>query len=256
MSQRTDVMRRVRAAESFHRRDGIARPRIDRSKARSAMPEQEVRTTSHWRNRFRAVLRGAVKRRLSAAVAGQTMQQRLLLTTAIALCASLFNGCNDATHPTAPAFLSQALAGGEERLVTMMDGCDPESFHAADVSCTRSGGVTFRRFLELLGRHQTVGAWHFSPGTLNATVGQTLLALNQGGEVHTFTEVEHFAGGVIDTLNKLSGNPAPAPECQNLAPSDFIAPGARHADVVEEPGTEHYQCCIHPWMRLDVHVRP
>jgi hypothetical protein len=24
------------------------------------------------------------------------------------------------------------------------------------------------------------------------------------------------------------------------------------ADEVEEPGTEHYQCCIHPWMRATV----
>jgi len=33
--------------------------------------------------------------------------------------------------------VSQAVAGGEERLVTMMDGCDPESFGAADVTCVR-----------------------------------------------------------------------------------------------------------------------
>jgi plastocyanin len=183
------------------------------------------------------------------------MQQRLLLTAAIAICTSLLNACDDAATPTAPVSVSQAVAGGEARLVTMMDGCDPESFNAAGVTCVRPGGVTLERFLDLLGKHQSAGAWHFSPGTLDASVGRTLLAVNQGGEVHTFTEVEEFGGGRIDLLNTLSGNPVPAPERLNLAPGDFIAPGASHTDEVEEPGTDHYQCCIHPWMRLDVHAR-
>jgi hypothetical protein len=87
-------------------------------------------------------------------------------------------------------------------------------------------------------------------------VGQTLLAVNQGGEVHTFTEVENFGGGIVLALNALSGNPVPAPECLNLVAGDFVAPGASYTDEVEEPGTEHYQCCIHPWMRLDLHARP
>jgi hypothetical protein len=184
------------------------------------------------------------------------MPQRLLLTAAIAICASLLNACGDAARPTAPVSVMQAVAGGEARLVTMMDGCDPESFDAADVTCVRPGGVTFARFLDLLGKNQTVGAWHFSPRTLNARVGQTLLAVNQGGEVHTFTEVEEFGGGVIEALNTLSGNPVPAPECQHLSPGDFVAPGASHTEEVEAPGTEHYQWCIHPWMRLDLHARP
>jgi plastocyanin len=173
----------------------------------------------------------------------------------IALCASLLSACGDAAHPTAPAFASQAVADGEERLITMMDACDSASFTAAAVACIRAGGVTFESFLDLLRKHQTVGAWQFLPGTVNARVGQTLLAVNRGGEVHTFTEVEKFGGGVVPILNDLSGNPVPAPECLNLAPSDFIAPGASHTDQVEEAGTEHYQCCIHPWMRLDVRAR-
>jgi hypothetical protein len=120
----------------------------------------------------------------------------------------------------------QIVAGGEERLVTMIDGCDPESFDAADVTCVRPGGVTLERFLDLLAKHGTVGAWRFSSGTLHASVGQTLLAVNRGGE------------GL------------------NLAPGDFVSPWASHTDEVEEPETEHYQCCIHPWMRLDLQARP
>lgn len=184
------------------------------------------------------------------------MQKRLLLTAAIALGASLFNACDDAARPTAPIAASQSVEGGQERRVTMLDACDPHSFAAAHVTCVRRGGVTFQRFLEILRNHHTVGAWRFSPRRLSASVGQTLLAVNRGGEVHTFTEVAHFGGGVIEALNELSGNPIPAPECQHLASSDFVAPAASDTDEIEEPGIEHYQCCIHPWMRLDVHVRP
>jgi plastocyanin len=174
---------------------------------------------------------------------------------AMALCASLLNACDGAARSTEPVLAGRAVVGREERLVTIMDGCDPVTFGAVNVSCVRSGGVTFERFLSLLTGHRTVGAWHFAPETLNGRVGQTLRAVNRGGEVHTFTEVERFGGGMIDILNTLSGNPDPAPECQTLAPGDFIAAGASATDVLDEPGTEHYQCCIHPWMRLDVHVR-
>lgn len=182
------------------------------------------------------------------------MQQGLLLAVAITMCTLPLSACDDVARSTAPVSLSQ-VAGGEERLVTMMDGCDPESFGAVDVTCGRRGGVRFERFLRLLGRHHSVGAWRFSPGTLNARVGQTLVAVNHGGEVHTFTEVEEFGGGSVQVLNELSGNPVPAPECQNLAPGALIAPGGSYTDEVEEPGTERYQCCIHPWMRLELHAR-
>ena len=88
----------------------------------------------------------------------------------------------------------------------------------------------------------------FTP-IIEAKVGQTLLAINRGGEEHTFTEVEEFGGGVVDILNQLSGNTEVAPECLALAPSDRIPAGGTFTDEVEETGTELYQCCIHPWMR-------
>jgi hypothetical protein len=123
--------------------------------------------------------------------------------------------------------VSQAVSGGEERLVTMMDGCDPESFNAADVTCVRSGGVTFERFLELLRKHQTVGAWQFSPGTLNARVGRTLLAVNQGGEVHTFTEVEEFGGGVVLDLKCVVRQPRPGAGMPASVPGRLRRPGGQ-----------------------------
>ena len=188
-------------------------------------------------------------------------RQYLVLTAALASCA-LLSACNDTSPPTAPDSPSPIAAvsvsravGGAERIVSIMDACDPASFEAQGVSCIRSGGVTFEQFLDLLGKHQSVGSWHFAPGIVNARVGQELVAINRGGEVHTFTEVEEFGGGIVPGLNALSGNPVPAPECLALEPDDFIEPGGRYTDDVEEAGTEHYQCCIHPWMRTDVSAR-
>ena len=173
----------------------------------------------------------------------------------IALMTLLCLGCDDAVRTTAPELQQQAVRA--QRLVKMMDACDPTSFNAAigAGTCVRNGGVTFAKFLQLLGKHQKVGAWHFAPSVLNVRVGQELLAVNRGGEEHTFTEVEEFGGGIVPELNQLSGQTTVAPECEELDADDFVPPGGTFADEVEHTGTERYQCCIHPWMRLTVQVK-
>jgi len=47
----------------------------------------------------------------------------------------------------------------------------------------------------------------------------------------------------------------PAPECLALTPDDFVPPGGTHREVVDEAGTELYECCLHPWMRAVVTAR-
>ena len=183
------------------------------------------------------------------------MRSRILLETAIVLLAPLVNACAGGDRPTEPVSVSQSVVRGVDRLVIMSDACDPESFGAVGVTCNRKGGVTLDRFLDLLRKHQTVAAWAFSPVKLEANVGQRLLALNEGGEIHTFTEVAGFGGGLNDLLNRLSGNPTPAPECQNLPADAFLDPGASQQVEVGAPGAKHYQCCIHPWMRLDLRTQ-
>jgi plastocyanin len=176
---------------------------------------------------------------------------------AIALTAMLLAACADPGRPTGPTTVSAArvaaAGGAATRLVNMKDACDPTTFAA--VGCTRQGGgVTFTEFIAQLTKHGEVGAWHFAPPHVETAVGTTLLAVNRGGEVHTFTEVAHFGGGIVPQLNALSGNPVPAPECLSLEPDDFVPPGGTYPAAVEEPGTELYQCCIHPWMRTVVHA--
>jgi len=156
-----------------------------------------------------------------------------------------------------PGTLAPMSASAAQHAVTMFDACDPETFNAVigPGTCTRSGGVRFEDFVAQLTRHHSIGAWHFAPSQVTMRVGQELVANNRGGEAHTFTEVEHFGGGIIPALNAASGNPVEAEECKSVTPAnDFIAPGQSRVDVADEEGAELYQCCIHPWMRAEVRI--
>ncbi|MEP6491325.1 MAG: hypothetical protein ABJF01_01515 [bacterium] len=141
--------------------------------------------------------------------------------------------------------------------VSLQDQCDSVSFNAGigAGTCTHQGGMTLTQFNAELAATQRVAAWKFDPSELTIQVGQSINAMNDGGEMHTFTEVEQFGGGIVPALNTASGNPVEAPECAQLANSGFVAPGATfNADAATTVGTEYYQCCIHPWMRATVTV--
>jgi len=92
--------------------------------------------------------------------------------------------------------------------------------------------VKFADFISQLTRNGFVGSWNSAPKMVNAQEGDRFRVLNRGGEAHTFTEVEEFGGGIVPSLNELAHVPSMAPECQSLAPGDFIAPG----QSVEEEG--------------------
>jgi plastocyanin len=161
-----------------------------------------------------------------------------------------------ATAPGSQELATRGAVGSTQRVVDLLDACDPETFNAAlgPGTCVRNGGVRFENFLELLSRHHSVGAWHFTPPQATMGVGDVLMAVNHGGETHTFTEVEEFGGGIVPMLNERMGLTTVAPECKSLAPSDFIPAGGSSSETEEEEGVEKYQCCIHPWMRAEVHI--
>ena len=197
------------------------------------------------------------------------------LTMSIRMCvlamagAIVFVACdNTAQHALTPSpnaaanalgtVAAQAAASGESKqhMVELMDACDPDTFNAVigPGTCVRSGGVTFENFLDQVRRHGSIGPWHFSPTNVTMKVGQQLVANNRGGEVHSFTEVEEFGGGVVPVLNEALGLTSVIPECQALAPGDFLPPGATSSEEEHDAGVEKYQCCIHPWMRAIVRI--
>jgi hypothetical protein len=191
--------------------------------------------------------------------------QPLFVLAGVAL---VFIGCENRTQPVGPstveharstsatAVVQPATPGGSQHVVTMFDACDPETFNAeiGPGTCIRAGGVRFDKFIEQLSKHHSIGAWHFAPPNVSMRVGQFLVAKNLGGEVHTFTEVEEFGGGIVPFLNETIGLTTVAPECTQLGPDAFIAPGAFSSEKEEEAGVEKYQCCIHPWMRAEVRI--
>jgi plastocyanin len=180
----------------------------------------------------------------------------------------LLVGCGDSGRRTTPLAESPALSGylgnatqphasASVRLVSMMDACDPATFDARlgpGTCIERQGGVAFSQFIAELTRTQKAGAWQFAPLETVAGAGQTLLAVNRGGEAHTFTRVAEFGGGIVPSLNTLSGNPVPAPEC-DPASVDFVPPGGTYEAVLGGAGTQRFQCCLHPWMRTTVRVQ-
>jgi hypothetical protein len=187
------------------------------------------------------------------------------------LAAAFVVGCSDSSNspagPSASATSSGRLAtadglappsmlGGKGRaqaIIDLFDACDPETFNVAvgPGSCVRNGGVRFENFLELLTRHHSVGAWHMTPPQTHLDVGDVLMAVNRGGETHTFTEVDEFGGGIVPDLNQRMGLTNVAPECNAAT---FIPAGGSSSETEDEEGVEKYQCCIQPWMRAEVHV--
>lgn len=176
----------------------------------------------------------------------------------------VFLACSDYSTPatpsetpaavdTAPAggMVAQATPAGGRRIL-MLDVCEPDSFNAAigPGTCVgRNGGLRFDAFIAMLQQQAKVPSWRFSPNTIHVPQELTLPIVNQGGEAHTFTEVEEFGGGIVPDLNELSGTPIPAPECLSLSGGDFVAPGAQTSHTFEKGEADKYQCCIHPWMR-------
>jgi plastocyanin len=141
--------------------------------------------------------------------------------------------------------------------IELLDQCDPATFNAAigpGTCMSNHAGIKFDAFINQLLTMQNAPAWRNSPSNFTAALGTTLVAINRGGEVHSFTRVAKFGGGVVDDLNNLLGLKE-VDECKNAPKEEFLAPGGMDVETVNTPGTALYQCCIHPWMRTTITVQ-
>jgi len=166
--------------------------------------------------------------------------------------------------------------------IQILDQCDPATFNAEVFpgACVGNGAVTFTTFINEVTMLKRAPQWRFAPSQRILTVDQSFTATNNGGETHTFTEVDHFGGGVVPKLNALAGfGTSVNPECSDgtvaavtpgagtiwnfsdnvLSQKSIIPPGGsltdqEHADDVGHPVL--YQCCIHPWMQAVLTVNP
>jgi len=186
----------------------------------------------------------------------------------------------------AAAESAHTASGTHTKTIRIWDACDPATFNAkvGPGTCQpgHHGQTVFDDFFAEVQLDQIAGGWRFNP-MLNTTDGVLKLARlelepgdqlslqNMGGEVHTFTKVEEFGGGFFAPLNPLTGNPEPAPECARVLADGSLAPQPETDtnQFVEAGTTElgpfagtralplgvtHWECCVHPWMRINIVV--
>jgi hypothetical protein len=148
----------------------------------------------------------------------------------------------------------RAAAGASTRQVSMMDACDSSfnDFLHMPV-CARDHGVYFLDFIAQLQDHQSAGAWHNAPSQTEAWLGDSLIAVNKGGELHSFTRVPDFGGGINPTLNQLAGGLTEIQACMDE--KTYVPPGGTDTETLDQVGELKFQCCIHPWMKTTVMVK-
>jgi hypothetical protein len=151
--------------------------------------------------------------------------------------------------------------------IVALDECDPDTFNTAlgpdfcrNVALAKLFPDAVTKFDDLVnqaGQGNPPAAWDFEPDDVMKTRGSVLSVVNQGGEPHTFTEVAKFGGGFVPALNH---GEATVPECDggfsNLAVARTRILQGSHLEVTGlAKGKHHFQCCIHPWMHVDVEVK-
>ena len=147
--------------------------------------------------------------------------------------------------------------------IVALDECDPSTFNAA-LGPDFCKNVTLGAFTVLPDLFTKAAAgnpdpnWDFEPDVLRMKEGTHLSVVDQGGEPHTFTEVDRFGGGFIPGLNAPGEDTVP--ECaggfSNIKVARTRILQGSTLQVKDLRKGEHYfQCCIHPWMRVKVVVK-
>ena len=148
--------------------------------------------------------------------------------------------------------------------VVALDECDPATFNAAagagfckNVALGASIPIA-TLFSDAQAGTPDKDKWDFEPDSLTVNEGTPIIAVDQGGEPHTFTEVAQFGGGFIPQLN--GPNETAVPECamgfsRVEVARTRILQGSQLQVTGLSKGVHRFQCCIHPWMRTTVVVK-
>ena len=148
--------------------------------------------------------------------------------------------------------------------VIALDECDPTTFNAvAGADFCKNIALGYSTTLADLFAGAEAGmpdpGWDFEPDTLTIKQGTIVSVVDQGGEPHTFTEVQAFGNGFLPPLNPGSATTV-IPECsggfKNVAVARTRILQGSHLDITGLSKGKHlFQCCIHPWMRIEVDVK-
>jgi hypothetical protein len=200
------------------------------------------------------------------------LRPRFIITVLAAPAALLLAACGDQRTPTEAArtntpstALREALDPGHIGGIVAHDACDPTTFNNTFGvgTCVKEGPTTLDAFAAQVSETHAAKGWHFTSANATARLGFDVLANNVGGEVHTFTAVRQFGdGSIFGPLNEVLGNPVVANECTQLDGDDLVPSGGKYAieaeelaSVVDGSGIARVQCCIHPWMRTEIHMQ-
>jgi len=147
--------------------------------------------------------------------------------------------------------------------VVALDECDPATFNQAlGPDFCKNIALGYSTTLSNLLAEAQAGTpdpnWDFEPDTVHIRQGTTLSVVDQGGEPHTFTEVDQFGGGFIPGLN--GPGETTVPECSGgfgtvKVAKTRILQGSTFQVPNLSKGEHRFQCCIHPWMRMKVEVK-
>ena len=167
----------------------------------------------------------------------------------------------------APAALAQEEKAAPTPVqIVALDECDPTTFNAVlgpdfCKNVALAFVFPFATTFDQLFAEAAAGApdpgWDFEPDSVTIRKGTPLIVVNQGGEPHTFTEVAKFGGGFVPPLN---GGQASVPECAGgfkdvAVARTRILQGSQLQVTGLSKGEHHFECCIHPWMRVTVDVK-
>jgi plastocyanin len=146
--------------------------------------------------------------------------------------------------------------------VVALDECDPTTFNATlGPDFCKNIALGYSTTFSDLFAEAAAGTpnpnWDFEPDTLKIKEGTIVSVVDQGGEPHTFTEVAKFGGGFIPGLND---GQETVPECAGgfsrvAVAKTRLLQGSSVQITGLSKGTHHFECCIHPWMRMNVEVK-